>query len=639
MRMSWTDVFPILSDEMVSEFQSLVSEAELRVLETYFGVDRVENPRSGRHLVATSLFWKPADGEEEDFPIPTRDLIQEAGTLGFVSRYAPWEHYVKPLIKGAATLQDARPDVVLRVYLAADLDFLAEELVEVGCEVMVMKSSSLRHNPGAMWRFLAFEEEGRFITIMDADHMPEVLHNIERSEHAQAASHGLWRAPYMFDGGAPDNDPGFYRPINACQFGGNGGVPTGLLMKAMVWHTKNGSMPLHCRLGGRGEPESMVPIIGTNWPSYGFDEWFLSAAFYPRMAFEGVLTFVHWNDRRVNHWLALDVEYSTWANPKSEIFYYAATSLVDKLEVVRRGSVPRSNLLVDRMEVKRQEQAEKPSLEPMDSGHPLTLVVARYKENIRWLLNLPEEVTVVLYNKGPELPDEELMERVNHLEQLPNVGREADTYLHHLGNFARGAPGGWTVFCQGDPFPHSPDFIQLLKLRNHWADIQPLTAGYVKEADIPPANLRLTQDADWLGNIPVYTEFCSAATLDMNGWQDEGGRQIFRDYCQHHRLPRGWSISGHFLECCGLPELAQEAWDAELLRFTYGAMFGVRNERLALIPQDTIPAMRRMAQGHYAHGYVFEKMWLHLFGLPFVQIPRTPLPAQRKVKVPLVARA
>ena len=42
------------------------------------------------------------------------------------------------------------------------------------------------------------------ITITDADHAPEILHNIERSEHAMQAGHGLWRAPYILDGGGPD---------------------------------------------------------------------------------------------------------------------------------------------------------------------------------------------------------------------------------------------------------------------------------------------------------------------------------------------------------------------------------------------------------------------------------------------------
>jgi hypothetical protein len=252
--MSWTDVFPMLTDEQVANYESLVTDSERETSDERFGVLRVENrrPASG-HLVSTSLFWKPASAGEPDFPVPDRRTLREAGKTGRISRHAPWEHYVQPLLDGAEALRAARPDVVFRVYLARDLEFLVADLVRVGCEVVIMKGSSLRHNPGAMWRFLAFEEKGRVVTITDADHAPEILHNIERTEHAVEAGHGLWRAPYMLSGGGPDNDPGFYRPINACQFGGMGGMAVKVLMDALVWHTLRGSMPRHCRIGGRGE--------------------------------------------------------------------------------------------------------------------------------------------------------------------------------------------------------------------------------------------------------------------------------------------------------------------------------------------------------------------------------------------------
>lgn len=627
--MSWTDVFPVLTDDHIEDYESLATESERRLLDEYFGVARVENPRQGPHLVATSLFWKPANAAELDLPSPDRVILQEAGGKGRSSRHAPWEHYVQPLLAGAAILREARPEVVLRVYLAADLEFLMEDLVNSGCEVMLMKSSSLRHNPGAMWRFLAYEEEGRQITITDADHAPEVLHNIERTEQTLAAGHGLWRAPYMLSGGGPDNDPGYYRPINACQFGGVGGFPVSLLMKSMVWHTLRGSMPDQCHIGGKGKPVSQTPIFGSEWPSYGFDEWFLMAALYPRMAMNGMLTFVGWNDRTANHWLALDIEYVTWANPRSEILYFAPTPLVDKLEILREAPSAESEVLDKKLAAKELENAAKRELSADPSAPPVTLVIARYKEKIRWLLDLPDSVTVVMYNKGPAILDQEVRRRIDHLVELPNSGREADTYLHHLANFSHGGPDEWTVFCQGDPFPHSPSFLKLLELRAHWAEVQPLTAGYVEQSNIPPVNLRVTQNGDWLGDIPVYTEYCSASTLDMNGWQDEGGRRIFKDYLQHHDLPRGWSISGHFLECCGLKKLAEQAWEAELLRFTYGAIFAVRNDRLGLIARDKIPTMRKLAQGHYSHGYVFEKMWMHLFGLPFIRVQRESLPVRR----------
>lgn len=53
-----------------------------------------------------------------------------------------WEHYVQPRPDGAEKLREERPDIVFRVYLAADLEFLTDDLVAAGGEVMVMMSSS-----------------------------------------------------------------------------------------------------------------------------------------------------------------------------------------------------------------------------------------------------------------------------------------------------------------------------------------------------------------------------------------------------------------------------------------------------------------------------------------------------------------
>ena len=111
-------------------------------------------------MVAASLFWKNSQADEPDLPPLTRELLKNAGKLGLVKRFDPWPHYVQPLLDGAEKLALARPEIVFRVYLAADLEFLIEDFVEFICEVQVMKSSSIRHNPGAMWRFLALEYEG-----------------------------------------------------------------------------------------------------------------------------------------------------------------------------------------------------------------------------------------------------------------------------------------------------------------------------------------------------------------------------------------------------------------------------------------------------------------------------------------------
>lgn len=315
--MSWTDVYPVFTDDQVERYLNEVTPEEKIVHDSWFAVKRVIQPQMGEHLVATSLFWKNLTTTEKELPVLTRESMIRADELELISRYAPWDHYVQPLLDGAVLLKKARPEVVFRVYLAADLEFLVSDLVEVGCEVMLMESSSISHNPGAMWRFLALEESDRWVTITDSDRARDVMHDVERTEHAISANLGAWRAPYVFDRGDHEYDAGFYRPINACHFGGRGGPPLEMLMKAFIWHSVHDLMPRSCQLPG-GRQQSI--IAGTKWPDYAYDEWFLLSAIYPRFAFDGFLTFISGKNPRLTCWHGLDLEYVTWANPNSELF-------------------------------------------------------------------------------------------------------------------------------------------------------------------------------------------------------------------------------------------------------------------------------------------------------------------------------
>ncbi|MDR3640421.1 MAG: DUF3431 domain-containing protein [Humidesulfovibrio sp.] len=87
----------------------------------------------------------------------------------------------------------------------------------------------------------------------------------------------------------------------------------------------------------------------------------------------------------------------------------------------------------------------------MNTPEPdIQLVVARYREDPAWLGALG--LSGVLYNKGPELAPNVLPPGIRALP-LPNLGREAHTYLTHIiANYD--ALPRHTVFLQGDPFAH-----------------------------------------------------------------------------------------------------------------------------------------------------------------------------------------
>ncbi len=312
--MSWTSIFPVLTEDMVTEYKQTARAVERAELETWLGVKRKINVKPSPHLVAVSVFWKNTRSSEPDLPPLTREILTSAPAHGLVKRYEPWGHYIQPVLKGAAALVESHPHVTVRIYLAADLDFLIEDFVAVGCEVYLMKHESLRHNPGAMWRFLAFSERNRLVTVTDSDRFAEVYTDIARTEQIKRLGQDFWRVPVCVDrnGGRVQ-----YRPIMATQCGSAKSMPTvRTLMEALIWHTRRGSIRVTVESHGCA-PQG---IVGTDWPDYGFDEWFLQTALYPRLAGRPILTLVKAGS--MSKYLPLDVEYVTWGHPESEFMYF-----------------------------------------------------------------------------------------------------------------------------------------------------------------------------------------------------------------------------------------------------------------------------------------------------------------------------
>lgn len=85
-------------------------------------------------------------------------------------------------------------------------------------------------------------------------------------------------------------------------------------------------------------------------------------------------------------------------------------------------------------------------------GPSRELVVARCNEDLSWLGRVPAAWRKTLYNKGPEIPGAVM---------LPNMGREAHTYLYHVVK-QYDELAEWTLFTQGFPFDHAPDFHRIL---------------------------------------------------------------------------------------------------------------------------------------------------------------------------------
>lgn len=96
-------------------------------------------------------------------------------------------------------------------------------------------------------------------------------------------------------------------------------------------------------------------------------------------------------------------------------------------------------------------------LEASYTAGKLQVVIARYNENLSWAVDEfgGKNIDVVVYNKGEDnldLPPE------FKVIKLPNIGREAHTYLYHIvNNYEHLADR--TVFLQGYPYDHRSSLL------------------------------------------------------------------------------------------------------------------------------------------------------------------------------------
>lgn len=197
----------------------------------------------------------------------------------------------------------------------------------------------------------------------------------------------------------------------------------------------------------------------------------------------------------------------------------------------------------------------------------LELVVAHYTENLNWLRNLPTGVQKTVYTKSSEPITE------HTTIPLPNIGREAHTYLHHLVN-RYDSLADWTIFCQGKPFDHAYDFKKTVRAFDSvvWDDAQ-------------------NHLFRWLGHL------------------------IDTDDNQGHRLFVPWSKNedGRHLDLLGFHRALFGTDGPDLYTFVLGAQFAVHKTVLLNRPRSFYEHALTIAITFPDAAHCFERSWDQVF--------------------------
>lgn len=208
------------------------------------------------------------------------------------------------------------------------------------------------------------------------------------------------------------------------------------------------------------------------------------------------------------------------------------------------------------------------------------LVVARYQENLNWLYNLPVQrtpdgwsagVTITVYDKSP---DQSAGARA---VGLPNIGREAHTYLQHIVS-RYDQLADWTIFCQGKPFDHAFDFKKTLR-------------AYIDHTDplIDPAG----RPFHWLGHL-----------IDTD---DNQGLRLFQPWSKNE--------NGRGLDLLGFHRALFGTDGPDLYTFVLGAQFAVHRDLIRQRPIDFYQHALNVSVTFPDAAHCYERSWDRVFGI------------------------
>lgn len=125
--------------------------------------------QDGDHLLISSMFCKEADDDKPPYPKITRDFCEHPERYGVKCRKPPMS-YVKPYLENAKAIRRRNKGVDVGIFLAADMDWLADELLDAGVRVFQCHHSSTCHNVGATWRILGSDMRNyTFISQFDSE--------------------------------------------------------------------------------------------------------------------------------------------------------------------------------------------------------------------------------------------------------------------------------------------------------------------------------------------------------------------------------------------------------------------------------------------------------------------------------------
>lgn len=210
------------------------------------------------------------------------------------------------------------------------------------------------------------------------------------------------------------------------------------------------------------------------------------------------------------------------------------------------------------------------NMESVESKKKYALVVARYKEDLGWLYIFARkpEWDIHVYNDGPPL-DPHLASYLT-VHQGDKVPAEASKYLRFICDNYDTMRDKYKriVFAQGNPFDHSPDFLDILEnIGSINKPFQGLSFGYLPD----PWGMETTRNTDTSNYIGNYRVWCEKMNDDFTpeNWEEDYSIAVLKPSIVNTGLPYKNAFgASNFCSHYGVEKGTMQKWYAALFSAT-----------------------------------------------------------------------
>jgi hypothetical protein len=236
-------------------------------------------------------------------------------------------------------------------------------------------------------------------------------------------------------------------------------------------------------------------------------------------------------------------------------------------------------------------------------------VFARYNEDIDWIKNHSYILlNSVIYNKGTAISG---FPNVIGLQNYPIYTREADSYLTYIIENYYNLPE-YIFFIQGNPFDHSPDFLNLIHYittNNIYKSYQPLTSFWKKEHCVPPEKYVEYNTLNYINSYKIYMECCDSSLLPLGFTDNFGIQECLYDFRRHYNIvdPKETLLFLYKRLKITRPYVGY-------LYFNYGAMFGVSRYNIHKNSYEFYTKLKDFLYEYWTNGYIIERLWFTILG-------------------------